>query len=420
MKNIVEFILTNGKGFFVSLEDKELSVTVTPNDGDVHFHEGSGEDCLNEYFVSGQNVQEFEVDRVNGLIGVLIRFRKGWVVKQHLLGFTKDIENANVWVGRVNKIYENKRRRLEARQEGFRSNNFRDYPVVHDILVDGHIVLRGDYPNSRMGYPVPIYKPHWQDYYVERSLLHLREETLFIGEIKTSWPNPPDHRYPHLADRVRYRPDEYSRRITQPLELIFDRGPRHDKIAVIPLAKATYFALVYVPGNAPESHCALKSEEFAGRRLEDFLANMSQPLSSGRRVVICTHSDTSVDYLLEDLEIAGRVEKGQKAAMPTIESLAFWMWKFYQDGIIACDVGIAYQLLHHWKSAGYPFELKFSFMYYDASVAVGEAYRRDDEKWGAICHRALMDCLQSQDSQIQESLNETKELIKPLGIQWIQ
>jgi hypothetical protein len=75
--------------------------------------------------------------------------------------------------------------------------------------------------------------------------------------------------------------------------------------------------------------------------------------------------------------------------------------------------------MHCWRDRHAPFDVQISYVYYDVEVPVGMAYRRDDDMWGLICQRALVDCLQSKESRIQESLAEAKHLLESLGIQWV-
>jgi hypothetical protein len=424
VKTITEFILTNDNGFFLSLEDKQLSVTVSPNDGDVHFHEGNGPDRLNEYVISGRNVKEFEVTRVRGLIGVNVWFNCGDKTENYFIGFVTDEENAKHWVDRVNTIYRDKRTRMMVRREGFRTGAFMHNPVVHDILAEKqNIILWGDYARSLEGYPPPIYRPEWQKFYVHRSGLYLKQETRFPDEIKDIWQDPPKHRYRQLAERIKYQPRTASdydvQRVTQPLEFIFDRRQRHDKIAVLPLGKATYFAIIYVPDQLPQSHLELKQDELAAGTFQEFTQRLSLSPSSGRKIRVCTLADTAADYLVDDMIFNRVIDRDQREAMTSIYSMVIWLYDLYQDAMVVCDVGVARQFMHCWRDRHAPFDVQISYVYYDVEVPVGMAYRRDDDMWGLICQRALVDCLQSKESRIQESLAEAKHLLESLGIQWV-
>jgi methionyl-tRNA formyltransferase len=109
MKKITAFTLTDNKGFFIDLEDAELAVTVTPNDGDILLHEGEGPGRFDGVSLSGNAVEEIQINRTEAGIELIVKFRRGQRSESHLLGITQDDESAAAWVERVNKIYEIRR-----------------------------------------------------------------------------------------------------------------------------------------------------------------------------------------------------------------------------------------------------------------------------------------------------------------------
>jgi hypothetical protein len=132
MKKIKNFIFTSKRGFFLDLEDARLAITVTPNDGDILFHEGPGLDRFDGVSVSGKAVQRFELARFNGMLAVNLLFSRGRQTEKYLIGITEDEDSALAWIERVNKIYEKNKEIIKIRSEGFRRGDFRQYPASSD------------------------------------------------------------------------------------------------------------------------------------------------------------------------------------------------------------------------------------------------------------------------------------------------
>ncbi len=435
MKTISALTFTDGMGFFIDLEDAELAVTVTPNDGDIIFHEGEGLDRFDGVSLSGDAVEEIQVNRVKEGVEIIVRFKRGQQSEKHQLGLTRDEDSAVAWVKRVNKIYENKRcrpvkfqgqptlhRTFVERIDEIEATKSEVFHTIDEILATGkNIILPGEYLYSADDGVPPSELPKWQDYYVKRSIERLKEYSSFTGDIEIIRGNPPYHDYLWLAERIKYGRNEYNNRITQPLELMFDREPRREKIGVIPLGKVTNFALVYYRGQPPEALFQIQSGDLVAKSFQEWLKMLTEVAQKKERIIVCAPEDQSVYYSLKDAVFRGEIEDNQMEAFKRTSHLAQWLHNNVQKGIIACDIGVAHQIIHYLRRENFPGCEKTDFCHvpYEHPVTVGLCYRVDDPKWGELCALSLADCLTTQKSEIQESLAEAKIQAGKLGIEWL-
>src|SRR5205809_278652 len=114
-KVITRFSLSSRSGFHLDLEDAPAAVTVTPNSGDVLLHEGVGSARLEHVAVSGSSVVGFSLGRIEGVVQLILRFRRGSRTQEHVLGIPDDLESAEAWVQRVGALYKNIDEELQRR-----------------------------------------------------------------------------------------------------------------------------------------------------------------------------------------------------------------------------------------------------------------------------------------------------------------
>lgn len=419
MRLIISFSLSQQFGYTLDIDDTPEAVIVYPNSGAVLLHEGP-DGIYDGVAIEGKAVLGFWIDRIEGQLALGIKFKRGTRIESHVFGRVGDQESAEVWIQRVNRVYEHLYS-LKKNIAESRSGQFRNNPVIHDILATKeHHVLPGDYLRSKDGFPCPIYKPEWQKYYVERSLYHLQDQTgKSTHDVKQIWMTPPEHSYPYLSDIIKYTERDFADRISQPLEFMFMRGSRSEKIGIIPLAKAEFFASVFLSETPVQKAMNLIDGEQSHKKFGDWLEEFYNASGfGGSMFLLSTLKDTAVDYMMNAVILhGGKKLKGRKTCNPSISTLAEWLTKF--QGIIACDVGIAYQIQHQVRNvASEGFRVGFSLVPYDEAVLVGEAYRVDDLQWGSICNLAIQDCFESQDEKVLKSIADTRKRVEGLSMKW--
>ena len=425
MIRITSFVLSSLSGFTLDTDTHQRAVLVFPETGDILFHEGQY-GILDGVGIQGKSVIDFWLDRENAELVIGLSFKRGSKAERHVIGRVEDEDSAQAWVTRVNALYQNNA--PIAKESNSEADYLREHPAVHDIKSEKvHRVLPGDYLRSIEGYPAPVFKPRWQEYYVERTIYHLCQvpgmgisPEDIRGVRPDEWLTPIEHRYLYLAERIDYAANDFANRITQPLELMFKKGPREDKIGIVPLARAVDFAVVFIEGSPAAEALLLKHGARPYETYDKWLECLTTATGlGGREILVCTPSDTSVEYMMNDsiLQSKGGLF-GRKASIPSISSLGDWLFKF--QGIIACDVGIAYQVRHYIRrETGSAFGIGISLIPYEIPVIVGEAYRADDQLMGRLCANAMKDCFETDREDILSSLEETKKRVSTLGMEWL-
>lgn len=424
-KQIVHFSMKR-HGYFIDLEGAECAVSVTPNEGDVLLHEGPGEGRLNGVCIPGSEVVGFEADRVEGAFGVRVWYNSGDNKRFHDIGITETPSQAEAWVVAVNQIYSSGADKLEKAADGFRLGPLRSKPVIHDIIdTQQNIILPGTYLYSRRLHPPP-FPEQWKEFdeqfpfyaaYAKQSILRLQDFAHTNIPIECELQAPPPHDYTWLSQRVRYKKENFKNRVTQPLEIIFEHEERKDKIAVIPDGAVSYFAVLYWKGQGPAERLSLKPHEPAASSFEQWISQIAATASDPRRIIVLTPSYQMVDYALQDAIAQRKLSEWQRTSAPA-HLLAEYLWVSPSNSIIACDVGVAYQLIHRLQTERQldSQHLAFSLVPYPRPITVGFCYRVDDPDWGVICNAALRDVLQSKDSRVQEHLARIRDEAKGIYI----
>ncbi len=420
-KEITDFVLGEF-GYFIDLKDAPLAISVTPNDGDIILHEGAGKGRLHGYMIEGESVDDIYIDIYKQNTCLFIQYKRGNFKEEHIVGIVNiNIEkNAALWVQAVKDVYKKKKDQLEKRAEGFRSGKWRNNPVVHDILsAKLNRVLPGDYLNSSKSYPIHAYKELWQDKYVTLSLEYLKEETGFKDDIEIQWYTPPQHHYPYLVDKICYTRAGYDSRVTQPLEIMFNKGPREDKLGIFPLGIVSNFAIVYVNNYWPSNKMSLQPKSLMAENFTEFCRIITKTKYRNMNCFFCTQADTAVHYLLNDAIMKNLINSAQLMTASAIHTLGDWLIYHHANGVLVCDIGIAHQVINYLTKT-HPISVDYAFVPYDKPITVGEAFRKDDPLWGNICARALEDTLNSQDVDVKKSIAKTIRTAADIGIQWFK
>ncbi len=112
MTAISAFGATEEQGFFIDREDLELVAEVSPVCGDVVLSETSQEGGVDTVCVPAEAVEGFELRHNNGTAVLLLRFRRGDRVLEHVIGEVGvDLSaEAEAWLVPVNRLYAGGRR----------------------------------------------------------------------------------------------------------------------------------------------------------------------------------------------------------------------------------------------------------------------------------------------------------------------
>lgn len=421
MKRIAQLVSETQEGWFeINLNDAPCATTVTPS-GDVLLNEGTGGDRLNHWAISSENVVRFDLGRDGDDYEILVKFRRGSKVETLGLGLTPLRHVALAWVWSVNRIYKRRDATSKARIEEFRLGRFATLPAVYDILKwREDIYSPGDYLFSAEENPVPHELPRWQSFYMQRSIARLKEFARFNEDIRIVPREVVPHDYSWLSNYVRYTKHFIDDRITQPLELIFDRERRHRDVGIIRLdAHVTNFALVYFKQRFAAEALKLKPQESVAPTFFAWLEAVRAGSSAGKRIVVCTPTNQSVYYSVMAAAAKGLIPARQYDDRQTIGSLAEWLDKYDDAGVIACDIGVAWQIIFYMRRERIrgAEHVDFALVPYEKIVPVGLAYRVDDPKWGELCSAGLYDTLTSRDDHVLESWADTRIRARKVGIE---
>lgn len=382
-KRIQRFVYDlEGKFCALDLADAPKAVEISLPDGLVTFREGVGQGRIHGWVLTPDSVQEFEVDRIEGRNGVRLWHSRRGVDVSHFLGFVEDVESATSWVKRVNLLYSERQTEIAHRAEN-RKTQFRAYPVVNDIIETGlNIVLPDAYQYSATGQlPARKLSP-WERAYVERSMELLAKETgAKRDKLKVDVRPFTPHDYSWFSDRVMYDAAHFSGRITQPLELIYDREQRHDKIGVNSFAVAKCFALVYFKKSIVKGALRLKAGIPATETFEDFVRAF-RSAADNEHMMLCAPAQQSVYYAFYDAHLGQKFDLLHHFAKKyDIDSMATWLWQNLKHGVVACDVGEVNPLINavaQHQGQGNQALLEHCLVPYDRAVQIGFCYRADD------------------------------------------
>jgi hypothetical protein len=429
LKRIERLSFIPGAGFSIDLIDRVAAVRISPN-GDVLLDEGEGANRFDGVFIPCRSVNSFEVDQVAEGAELRLWYHAVDGEDWHLLGSIADVPSAQVWAERVNQVYTS---RKHERSAGLRTK-LSGSVVVRDIYTTRkNIVLPGDYIYSSLAKPPHVkpvdYEyaggtfpktglPAWQDYYMKCCMDQIIEQTGSTNPYTISVGKPPVHDYLWIADKVKYPSVESSVRVTQPLELIFDRKFRHDKIGVIPFGQVEHFAVVFFKGQAVQQALRLKAEEQVAPTFEDWLQAVSETRVRQEKIRICAPQEQSVQYSLKDAVFQNRLEDEQIEPLGRIIEQARWLEEHHRLGLIACDIGVALQIIYHMRQNNMPGadSVELAYVPYEKTVQVGFCYREDDSEWASICANALRHCVEATDGEIAESVAEYARLGKEIGV----
>jgi hypothetical protein len=262
---------------------------------------------------------------------------------------------------------------------------------------------RGYYLNSKRDGSEP-YWPSWQVAMRTDIHDHLRavgSEVFGSMSLDLKKVGAQEHQYRAIERRI------FKQRLALPFEMIFETTERQKTINVVSLGNAEYLSLVYFPGSAVQSALELQPDDVYNGYGNDWIDRIE-----AAEVRVCAPTDQAVDDLLTDAISGQRLTYRLKSEEQGIGKLLAWIADARMKGVIACDVGIAYQLIQAGKDRG----LQMTLVRYDDPLPVGLAYSNDDQEWGAFLKLKLRTQLQSPDSEVQESLAETKLRFSDLGM----
>lgn len=199
---------------------------------------------------------------------------------------------------------------------------------------------RGYYLNSKLD-PSEPYLPMWQ--VAMRTEVH--DELRDIGSdvfgptrLALRKVGAQEHQYRAIERRI------FQQRLALPFEMIFETSERQKTINVVSLGNAMYLSLVYFPGSAVQSALELRADEVYDGHGGDWIDRIE-----AAEIRVCAPTDQAVDDLLTDAISGQRLSYKLKSEEQGIVKLLRWISDARRDGVVACDVGIAYQLIRGSK-----------------------------------------------------------------------
>ena len=293
-------------------------------------------------------------------------------------------------------------------------------PVVNDMLTNRqNRLLYGDYLNS-MNFPIRTCKAYWLSAFVNKCIQSVEKIGGPNCKIKRKPLESPEHQFSWIASKISYPPGQIDNKVSQCLEIIFLGGPRVDSIGIFRLASVVELAVVYFRHEKPCQKLGLASSALPYANSAEFFKTVGRVSIGNTRVKVCTPFDTMVDYLANDAVGNAIIKRGQMEQEGSVRNLANWLMENKSIGVIACDVGLAYQVCNYLREKREIQESAFLRVPYAEPVPVGIAYRLDDPKWADICESALKAVLKSKGPRIRKSLRKTKEVMWKLGMKWLE
>jgi hypothetical protein len=423
-KRIKGLILDDGQfNAVVDLVDSARAIEVNLLDGVITFREGFGPERIHGWVLTPDAVKEFSVDRIEGQYGINLLYKRCGIITEHFVGFIRDFLTAQKWVERVNAIYQQINNEKYERSIG-RTTNYRDCPVVNDILKTRvNIVQPGAYQYSLLDQPPIEDLTDWEDAYVERCLDLLSKETGVARQTLTKSVNKiTPHDYDWISDRVMYDSD-FEHRITQPLELIFNRQQRHDKIGVNNFCVVRSFALVYFKNSKIKDLLGLED----GKQMTSFreFLNRFKTISDKNNLLVCAPANQSVYYSFFDAHSIGLFDLYNHFSRRTdVYSLAVWLWQNVNNGLVACDLGEVYAL----GKAVAEFQGNFNNQQtllehvkvpYENPISVGFCYRKDDRMWSEIERKSLIDIIEHPSTKVKNDFKAFRNRVAKIGVEVI-
>jgi hypothetical protein len=286
--------------------------------------------------------------------------------------------------------------------------------------IDRHMVeaYPGDYLRSReyldgtydIKHP-ESYFPYWQKHLAQRIVADARGVADVIHAPRPSLSILPyqEHDYRNVEEAI------VSRRVALPCEVIFQTSRRMRSLSILPFGNIQYFALVYLPDSLIESDLELRSEEVFAGRFNDWIDRLIR-----LEIRVCAPTHTAVDDLLTDAVTERVLPRTLKDDENKVSKLARWIVeRDSYNAVIACDTGIAYQLLAlARKDGGKIAKLRFARVRYEEPMSCGMAYVNGDEVWGNYLKRAISDEFQSPDEQVRDSLDEFRGRFEQMDGIW--
>ena len=421
-KNIRSVVLDDGNSYaIVDLEDAPRSIEVSLSDGVVTFREGLTPGRIHGWVLTPDAVEYFFVDRVDGRYAIRLSHKRCGVQTTHFVGFVQDQLTAEKWVERVNAVYSERISRKLERSRG-RSTEYREYPVVNDILEKKvNIVLPGSYqyswqrqlPNKKLSI--------WEDAYVNRCMdLLARDTGISRQSLSVDVRGFMPHDYEWLSDRVFYDSHNFENRITQPLELIFDRQQRHDKIGVNSFCFVRSFALVYFKKSKVKTILGGTPASDISPTFGMFLDMFKQWINE-QNLLLCAPASQSVYYTFYDAHCAGHFDLYQHfSRRHDIDSLAVWLWQNAACGAVACDLGEVHPLsisIAKLQGCSPHGLLEYVKVPYERPVPIGFCYRKDDEMWAKIERESLIDTIEHPQGKIRKDFDAFRRRVTQIGIE---
>lgn len=293
----------------------------------------------------------------------------------------------------------------------------KDTQILSWVLETRKVSLaRGQYLNSKEG-PGKLYYPRWQQEVTNQVLIDLQSYDAAIP--KNGLINSPitaehlptmEHRYLRYELRLSTTP--------LPWEWIFLTKERRKQINIIQMGNVDCLCLVYVHGESVGT--LLGFEDADGRTKEGrYCSNYREWIQklNDAETLICAPTDQAPDHLLLDAIQSRLLPPTRLEEAATISNLLFWLRKNRNNGVVACDLGIASQMISVMgkNKSKTPADLRTVLVPYDAPVPVGIAYTSNDA-WGGYLEAVICDVLSSKDPEIIESVRDTISRSYDLGI----
>jgi len=163
-----------------------------------------------------------------------------------------------------------------------------------------------------------------------------------------------------------------------------------------------------------ESDLELRSEEVFAGHYRDWFERIEK-----LAIQVCAPTHTAVDDLLTDAITDRLILRTNKDDENRVSKLVRWISSAGKRGVIACDTGVAFQILAEArKQGGHLGKLLFARIRYEEPLAAGMAYIKEDEIWGEYLKSVMSEEFQSSDEEVQESLGEFRRRFEEVDGVW--
>src|SRR5665213_3242845 len=260
---------------------------------------------------------------------------------------------------------------------------------------------RGDYANSRRA-PNQTVRTAWISRYEDR--VAQRASDVVGHLIRCDETAQQEHDYGNIASLIRMHQVQLCTEF-----IMKDENRAAANIEIVNLGQITHYALVCIRNSDSAKRIWAESDDVWDNERPWWNFVHRKP------TIICGHTETAAANELRRLySKCDLVTDGGRHFRSSIADLKAWLESNSADGLVVCDVGVAWQL----RAAAPDLDIVHVCVRYERPIPFGFAYSAQDPRWGEILQEELDLVVSDPDPIIQASLAETIALMSDIAARW--